>query len=74
MSKLPLDPPGPYENAVCPECGDEAFFVEGETSDGPFAFSCDSCEYIIDSSEAPVELLELARKVGMRTPTPEGKP
>jgi hypothetical protein len=75
-TKLPLPPeefdaygnPCSGGNTICPECGDEAFFVDQAETGKPddFAFSCDSCNYIIDYAEAPEALMGLARKVGMR--------
>lgn len=54
-------------DAICPKCGDQAFYVDlSEDGEDQFAFSCDSCEYWINGDQDP-SLLELARKIGMRT-------
>jgi hypothetical protein len=56
-----------YLDAICPLCGDQAFFVDlaerGEPDD--FAFSCDSCDYYITKAEHP-RVPELAAKLGFR--------
>lgn len=65
MSTPPL---GPEDgNAVCPECGDEAFFVDNAQEGKPdnYAFSCDSCDYYITVSEHP-RVAEIAVELGMR--------
>lgn len=54
-----------YLDAICPECGDQAFFVELDDPPSSFAFSCDSCEYFIEAGEHP-RVAELARELGMR--------
>jgi len=73
MTKAPLGPVAEvirgltYKDAICPECGDQAFFVDEAEKGQPdsFSFYCDSCDYNIHVSEHP-RVAELARELGFR--------
>lgn len=64
-----------YKDAICPECGDQAFFVDNAEDGKPdaFGFSCDSCDYIFELGDYPehdARLLSLARDLGYRQAKP----